>query len=249
MDIKVIALLDGPYNEATDLMNDNLRVDNLLPSAQPYTVAPFNYSGTETVAPAVLAVSGDDAIVDWVLVELRDKTNSSSIIASRAALVQRDGDIVDVDGVSPVRFLNLLTNDYYVAVRHRNHLATMTANTATVTHIPVTIDFTSTSFPNYGTSAALAATAQKERDGKRMLWAGNTLHDNVMRYAGANNDRDPILVAIGGLVPTAVVLNVYTQTDLNMDGSIKYAGADNDRDAILFNLNGFAIGQRFQQLP
>jgi hypothetical protein len=249
LDLSVIALLDGPYNEASDLMTDVLRSSNLLPSAQPYNSAPFGYAGTETVAPAVLAVTGNQAIVDWVLIELRDKVNPSVIVARRAALVQRDGDIVDVNGVTPVRFLNLLTNDYHVAVRHRNHLATMTSNPVTLSALPVTVDFTNTGFANYGTTPANALTAQRTRDGKRLLWSGNLRHDNVVKYAGSGNDRDPILLAIGGLVPTNVVSNVYDRLDLNLDGQISYAGAGNDRDPILVNLNSNVLGQRFQQLP
>jgi large repetitive protein len=249
VELAVKVLLDGPYNEADDLMNDGLRAAGLLPLAQPYGTAPFNYSGTETVLPAVFAVTGDDAIVDWLLLELRNPTTPSVIVARRAVLLQRDGDVVDLDGTSPVRFVDLLGAEFHVAVRHRNHLAVMTALAPTISHLPAIVDFTSTGYANYGTSAANALNAQKTRDGSRMLWGGNTLHDGVVKYAGANNDRDPILVAIGGLVPTTVVTNVYNRMDMNMDGQIKYAGAANDRDPILVNLNGNAIGQRFQQLP
>jgi len=78
-------LLDGAYVEATDRMNDGLRAANIIPAAQPYANAPFSYAGTETVSPSVLAVSDpDDAIVDWVLVELRDNTTPTTIIARRA---------------------------------------------------------------------------------------------------------------------------------------------------------------------
>ena len=55
------------------------------------------------MASSVTAVTGSDAIVDWVFVELRN-ASGNTVVDSRAALLQRDGDVVDVDGVSPLRF-------------------------------------------------------------------------------------------------------------------------------------------------
>jgi hypothetical protein len=236
--------------DAADLMADGLRTGNLIPAAQPYAGAPFAYAGTETVAPAVLAVTGPDAIVDWVLLELRSNVTPATILHRRAALVQRDGDIVDTDGTSPVRFLSVAAGNYHVAVRHRNHLGVMTASPVALSATPAAIDFTSAGFPNYGTSPALALLAQKDRDGKRMLWAGNVVSDSQVQYAGAGNDREPILVAIGSSVPTNTVLNVYSQEDVRMDGDIKYAGAANDREPILVNIGGAVpTAIRVQQLP
>ena len=70
-----------------------------------------------------------------------------------------------------------------------------------------------------------------------------------MKYAGSGNDRDPILVRIGGVVPTAVVLG-YSELDVNLDGVTKYAGPNNDRDLILVNVGGnVPTAVRQEQLP
>ena len=61
--------------------------------------------------------SGKDAIVDWVFVELRSKISPTVVIDSRSALLQRDGDIVDVDGVSSVTFNVASPDSYYVVVK------------------------------------------------------------------------------------------------------------------------------------
>ena len=254
VEVAPTALLDGPYSTSTGLMGDNLRSQGLIPAAHPFNSTPFNHSGPETVAPMLLSVSGQNAIVDWVLVELRDKVVPSVIVAQRAALIQRDGDIVDTDGVSPVRFMNLMSNDYHVAIRHRNHLGVMTAATIELDHLAEIVDFTDVNFPNYGTNPTNAMNAQKVRgdlpqDQVRVMWGGNVVRDNAVRYAGASNDRDPILVAVGGLVPTAVISNAYHQADVTMDALIKYTGSGNDRDPILLNIGGNVIGQRIQQLP
>ncbi|HMQ77792.1 MAG TPA: hypothetical protein PKE21_17055, partial [Flavobacteriales bacterium] len=68
-------------------------------------------------------------------------------------------------------------------------------------------------------------------------------------YAGGGNDRDPILVRIGGLVPTATV-NGYYPEDVNLNGQVKYAGSANDRDPILVNIGGVVpTAVRNAQLP
>lgn len=118
-------------------MNDTFRTLKLLPTAEPYSALQrFAHVGGERVNPGVFAVNGNNAIVDWVLVELRNATDATCILATRAALVQRDGDVVDMDGVSPVMFVGQNPGSYYVVVGHRNHLRVMTAS-------PVTINATS----------------------------------------------------------------------------------------------------------
>ncbi len=77
-------------------MNDTLRTLNLLPTVEPYSsLTRFSHVGGETVNADVFAVTGNNAIADWVLVELRSGSDPTRIVATRAALVQRDGDVVD----------------------------------------------------------------------------------------------------------------------------------------------------------
>jgi hypothetical protein len=82
-----------------------------------------------------------------------------------------------------------------------------------------------------------------------VLWAGNALRDVVIRYTGGNNDRDPILVRVGGAVPTNTVAG-YWPEDVNLDGVVKYTGPANDRDPILVNIGGTVpTSTREEQLP
>ena len=112
--------LEGPYMTPAmaGLMNDDLR--SMLSTASPYADA-------LVCDAAVFTPTGTDAIVDWVLVELRDAGDRSIVIESRSALLQRDGDVVDVDGTSSVTFTSAADN-YYVLVNHRNHLGILSAN-------------------------------------------------------------------------------------------------------------------------
>ncbi|MFZ1685843.1 MAG: hemagglutinin protein, partial [Flavobacteriales bacterium] len=86
-------------------------------------------------------------------------------------------------------------------------------------------------------------------NGKWAQWSGNVVRDNTLKYIGTNNDRDPILVAVGGLIPTNTTLG-YLPTDINLDGITKYIGTNNDRDIVLVNIGGFLpTATRLEQLP
>lgn len=237
--------LEGPYNTGTGLMNDALRLQASFPLTEPFTALGFTHvggGGGETIAPAVLTVTGSNAITDWILVELRSKTNSATVLHTRSALVQRDGDVVGLDGTSALT-VNAPADEYYVAVRHRNHLACMTLNSVNLGAAPTAINFTD------GTVATFGTNAQKVNGSVRLLWAGNVVRDTQLKYAGGSNDRDPILVRIGGTVPTATVTGYWSE-DVNMDATVKYAGGANDRDPILVNVGGTVpTATRTQQLP
>jgi len=114
-------LLQGPLNESTGLMNDDLRSLQYIPLQEPYTsIANFVHAGDgggELTNTSVLGENGNNSIVDWVFIELRSAIAPTSVIATKSALLQRDGDVVDLDGVSPVAFTDML-GSYYVAIDH-----------------------------------------------------------------------------------------------------------------------------------
>ncbi len=236
--------LEGPYVTATDRMSDNLRTAGLIPSTEPYTALGFTQLGGSgaTLQPTALSVTGDNAIVDWVLVELRDATAPTTVLATRSALLQRDGDVVGLNGIAPVVFTGT-AGSYHVAVRHRNHLGCMTGSAVALGSAPALIDLTQPGTSTYGTEA------RKNVNNVMVLWTGNAVPDAQLRYTGAGNDRDPILTAIGGSIPTST-LSGYRTEDTNLDGVVKYTGTANDRDAILLNVGGsLPTATRTQQLP
>lgn len=243
--VRVRMNLQGPWDPTNALMRDGLRSAGLIPSSEPYQALGFPLvgSGGEVVPPALLAVTGKNAIVDWVLVELRNKLNPAQILATKSALLQRDGDVIGIDGYPRLLF-NVTADNYYVAVRHRNHLGVMTFGTKALNANESGVDFTLSTEPAYGTDARHALS-----NGKRALWCGNAVRDLQLLYTGQNNDRDPILESIGGIVPTNTVTG-YSMRDVNLDGVIMYTGSGNDRDPILQNIGGIVpTNARFQQLP
>ncbi|MBK9276097.1 MAG: hypothetical protein IPM49_16370 [Flavobacteriales bacterium] len=245
--LNVAALLQGPYNSGTGLMDDGLRSNGLVPLTEPYTALGYGFvdGGGESTTVPVLAVTGSDAIVDWVLIELRDPGDPTLIVASRSALLQRDGDIVELDGVSPVG-ISASAGDYHIAVRHRNHLAVMSASPYALDAVPNVINFSLAGTPAFGTNARKSITGTFPA---LVLWAGDVTFNGQVKYAGGGNDRDPILVRIGGTVPTNTA-NGYFPEDVNLNGQVKYAGSANDRDPILVNIGGTVpTAVRNAQLP
>jgi len=236
--------LEGPYVEGTGIMHDALRSAGVIPATEPFTQAGFQHAGGgggETIAPGVLEVTGPNAIVDWVLVELRSALDPTQIVATRSALLRRSGVIVAANG-GELRF-PVTAGQYFVAVRHRNHLGCMTGQPVTLGAATAVVDLTDPATPAWGVEA------RKQQGGAMMLWSGNAHRDNKVMYTGASNDRDPILSRVGGVVPTASVTG-YHNEDVNLDGEVRYTGAFNDRDPILINIGGVVPTQtRTEQLP
>jgi uncharacterized repeat protein (TIGR01451 family) len=245
--VAVKAILQGAYVSSANMMHDSLRVKNLIPLNNPYTsMSGFTQvgSGTESTSSTVLAVTGNNAIVDWVLVELRSASNPSQIVATKAGLIQRDGDIVSAsDGTSPLQFTTLTAGNYYVALRHRNHLGAMSASPITTTNgSTATLDLTNAAQPAYKLSGSTASNYPQFVSGsKAMLWAGNTTSNNQLIFQGPGNDVDGIFfTVISDPLNTQVISNFihrgYSNADVNMDGKTVFQGPQNEVDIIFFNV-------------
>lgn len=228
--VPIKLVLDGAYRSAASLMVDSLRKQGALPMQEPYTALGYTLNASATTTAGVLAITGSNAITDWVVVELRDATDPTTILEARAGLVQRDGDVVGMDGVSPLGFC-ASPGMFRIAVYHRNHLGVMTATPLSLSASTPLLDFTLASTATYGTGA------RRSTAGVMTMWAGNVNSDTQVKYSGSENDRDVILTAIGGIVPTNTVAG-YRLEDCNLDGVVKYAGGGSDRDVILGSIGG-----------
>ncbi len=226
--------LQGAYDPSSGQMNDKLRSQGLIPITNPYaTDADFDHISSESTSPQVLTQTGENAIIDWVLIEIRRKTDPSVIVESRAALLQSDGDIVDTDGVSPISFQSL-ANNYYVAIKHRNHLSVMTQNPILLDENTV-IDFTDPNFTLFGQNAM-----QITNNNVGVMWAGNANSNENIIFQGINNDTNEIFFEVltnDSNVQGAVnfIYSGYHKSDVNMDGEVIYQGANNDANVIFFN--------------
>jgi hypothetical protein len=91
--------------------------------------------------------------------------------------------------------------------------------------------------------------ARNNANSTMLLWAGNAVLDDQLKYEGADNDRDPIFTRIGGMVTTATTSG-YWPEDVSMDGMVKYVGLGNDRAPIVQNIGGnVPTATRAEQLP
>jgi hypothetical protein len=189
-------------------------------------------------------------IVDWVLVEI--KNTAGNLVARRSVFVREDGQIVDLDGVSPVTLYGIGGGLYYITVKHRNHLGLSTQNSLFFSHTamgvtppaPKTFDFTTAPDANiFGD-----ANAFKIIDGINVMICGDANRNTNIRYGGLENDRGVILTYIGA-VNTAVIGGVYVPQDVNLDGLVRYGGLNNDRAYFLGNaLSGVATSVLVEQV-
>jgi hypothetical protein len=261
-------LLSGPFDTGNSLMIDSLRTKGLIPLVEPYgtlnsSANPYasvythvNGGGGELTTNSVLSISGNNAIVDWVFVQLRSAADSSVVVATRSALIQRDGDIVDIDGVSPLQFYTQDPNNYFVSVKHRNHLGVMTANYYSFNGTPTLLDFTLPStnlytkaFPNNNPMPLSGAT--RIQNSKRTLYGGNcnisnAINNKNISYTTASpSDRSALLMYSGA---TGTV-NGYSVYDCDLNGSARFSGLNPDRNVILNSTNNSSTIVVNEQLP
>ncbi len=238
------ALLQGPYVQTSGMMSDALRSAGYLPMSEPYTALGFPAAGGggEHTSSAALSVTGTSAVVDWVHLQLRAASSNTSIISTRNALLHRDGSVTDVDGTSAVAFA-APAGSYFLSVHHRDHLGVMTASPVALSASATSVDLISGATPVFGTAA------QKTVGAVRLSWSGDVNGDGALKYTGIANDRDQILLNIGGTTPNNTTSG-YQREDVNMDGIVKYTGLSNDRDLILLNIGGTTPNNvRQAQLP
>lgn len=234
----------GGVATTAGLMSDALRTSGLVPLTDPYVAAGYvhtGYTGSGSTTASTLAVTGQNAVVDWVIVELRSATAPYTILRSRPALLQRNWIVADLDGDVFINFPDMLPGEYRIVIRHRNHLGVMTFPFQL--GVPVTLIDTQNLYTGlYGDWFVVSPS--------RRLWPGDVNGDGLVKYVGSANDRDAILSAIGGANPTNTVNGVYSTSDVNLDGVVKYTGANNDRDIILQTIGGTVpTAVRTQQLP
>ena len=288
------AWLQGAYQSPTTvgLMNDALRTLPFgtasstanFPQDDPYRQAPYNTTfthvnnSTTEVIPnsgvvAAQATAGN-SIVDWVFIELRN-TNASpgnTVLQTRSALIQRDGDIVDIDGVSPVTFNNVADGNYVLTVRHRNHLG-LSLDQGTPKNFTETKSLAydagkladlmnATDAELFGTSTAFT-TMNIGGPTVKALWGGNanigsTVAAGGVRYAATNSDNNTVLLQVTSFPGNITGAYNYTGAigyfsgDCNMNKNVRYV-TSSDGAIILTNILSLSTAYNFaglnQQIP
>lgn len=189
--------IEGAYNVNSGMMDDDLRVKGYIPLNSPYSDALI-------VGQDVLNVSGTNAIVDWVWMEIRDGSNEITTAFATSALIQRDGDIVDVDGVSPIK-IELPLGSYYVVISHRNHLGVRTNESVLFSGATINLNLSNNSALVLGNVNAIKVMS----DGKFALFSGDFNGDGQIQ----NTDKNAVEPLRG--------ISGYRNADMDMNGEVQ----------------------------
>lgn len=194
--------LQGPYSGG-GVMTTTLNTNNLIPlnSNTAYPALTYGYS-----ASTVTSIPNSD-IVDWVLVELRTGTASGTKVATRAGFLKSDGTIVDTNGTDPLKFAGLGNGNYYTVVRHRNHLAIMTASAIPLSSNSALYDLSTSQSQAYGTNPMKLLSV-----GSYGMMGGDGNTDGSVDYP----------IDILSLWFPNFGLTGYMNSDSNMDGLVDY---------------------------
>lgn len=187
----------NPNGGEENLMRDDLRVGGYIPTTSPYADAAI-------CDASVFNVTGGNAIVDWVWVELRDATDNTIVIDAQSALLQRDGDVVGVNGTSSLVFLQRAIT-YYIVINHRNHIGIMYSNVVGFGNgIISVVDYTINANASLGGNLAVVQLS----NGKYAMHAGDYNGDEQI----LNTDVQSVLPLTG--------LPGYSSADADMNGQI-----------------------------
>lgn len=211
-------VLEGNFNTSTQKMEPSLQLLSLLPSTQPYTGFPYFYNGTETMGSVP-----DSSIIDWILIETRTGTTSATILERRAGLLRFDGKIVKSDGVTPFWLpgVDNGSDSCYIVIRHRNHLAVMSAvKVAGGTTANIQYDFT-------GSTAVFSPSAA----GSKLLVG------SIYGMMGGDVDGNGIIDVVDRTEITNHPGYGYTVFDISLDGIA------NAIDRVLARNNVFHVTQ------
>ena len=194
--------LQGPYDTNTHEMTTALNTASNIPLTSPYADDPRRVSAIPSKA------------TDWVLLQLQRSTNSTPFF-SKSVFLGQDGNLLS-DGGATNLMLEASTGSYYVVVKHRNHLAGMSANPAPFTNRFVSYDFTLDADQYYGnTNGAIQ------------------LESHVWGLIAGDADGDGEILGVDALLYNAQTNSTgYKRADFNLDGVV----SKNDRE-VFWNSN------------
>lgn len=172
--VSVKTVLEGCYDTSTGLMDDYYITDGILGTTDPYGL-------NTTISSSVMALTGLDAVVDWIKLELRDANDSTIVVAEKAVLLQRNRSLIDAEGNSDISFSDLSASSFYVSIKHYNHLGVMSATA---------VDLSSGALLDFSSPLTLVYTfggeAQREINGTMVLWAGDANGDGKVNAVDNN---------------------------------------------------------------
>ena len=193
-------LLEGAYDSLQNQMTTFLN-PNLIPLQHPYSTFPW-----ECPDSIQLNIVPEN-IVDWILLEARtssvgaDSALPQHVLFKKAYLLDKNGIILDLDGISKPKILLNTQDSIYLVLKHRNHLPIMSAHALNYLNGEFSYDFTLNPNTIYGGSLALSQL-------KEGVYA--------MTVSDANAN-DSITMEDYNLWKNEVGKNGYLQTDFDLN--------------------------------
>jgi GEVED domain/Pregnancy-associated plasma protein-A/Ig-like domain CHU_C associated len=213
--LNVKMLLEGAYMSGGQMSTD-LNTQGLLPgqtvtdpfgtntpAGQPYNVAPWSYTGTEAVVQPYNAT-----VVDWVLLSLRTNPDDKTTTVYRtAALLNKNGTVTTIAACPTLS----ATQQYYVAIDHRNHIGAVSHVPVSIISNQITYDFR---LQNSYIPVGGFGYGQQKIGTTYLLYAGDCLKatNPVIDVSDNNKWRQ-----------NNGVFSKYITTDMNLDGAIDTA--------------------------
>jgi hypothetical protein len=190
--IELRVFLEGPYE--ADSMSTSL--NSVIPLSSPYTEA----SRTVVSIPA--------GVTDWIWVQLRS-SSAGSVVSQNSFFLRSDGFVVDADGLSQIEFTGVSAGDYYIVIRHRNHLAIMSASAVALSASSELYDFTTSQSQAYGTDA------MKQVGTRYAMYPGDGNQSGIVTAADANAAYG-VINTVGYNVNDVNLSGIVTATDANV---------------------------------
>ncbi|MBK7632743.1 MAG: hypothetical protein IPJ23_19065 [Ignavibacteriales bacterium] len=213
LSINVKSFLQGPFNGSD--MSTTLNLSGYIPLIQPYSVQPWNYSGTESVSTSFFNTHQN--IVDWILIELRTGTGASTIVERKAGFLTRTGNVVGMDGVSSL-FLTKPKGNYFIVIYHRNHIPIMSSISTSLDYFSQLYNFTTEISRAYGVNSMVQLSV-----GVFGMFAADANGNGQVQ----NNDRENFWVPQNGQ-------SGYKESDFNLNGQVQ----NNDNESFWVPNNG-----------
>jgi len=110
--LSVRLFLEGPYLSSGDTMSAGLRTSGFIPARSPFAEDSVTASGIPANA------------VDWLLIQLRTEPSGAPVL-SRSVFLLSDGTTAAPEGTAGPIKLKAHAGQYYLVIKHRNHLAVM----------------------------------------------------------------------------------------------------------------------------
>ena len=188
--------LQGPYDTNTHEMTTALNFAGIIPLTSPYADDPRRVSAIPSNA------------TDWVLLQLQSSTNSTPFV-SKSVFLGQEGTLLSDSGAAEL-MLEASTGSYYVAIKHRNHLAVMSAEPVAFTNQMVSYDFTRNVDHFYGgTNGAVR------------------LESNAWGMIAGDADGDGEILNVDALLyDTQTNSTGYKRADFNLDGVVSHDDHD-----------------------